>query len=135
MIVRLLRTDGRKFTAHTVNSFTELLYIVVGFQELGYLWVAGECVAEASPVKGGRPGPIVPGRPFSVCAGRNREQITVEQKFISDFQQGRLQVLSPMPRQGLDGWLSILIGLMPYPGLCRPSGLGSDRKPRRGGIA
>ena len=47
MIVRLLRADGRKLTAHTVNSFTELLYIVIGFQELGYLWIAGEvCVAD-----------------------------------------------------------------------------------------
>ena len=42
MILRLLRAYGRKFSAHTVNTFTELLHIIVGFQVLGYLGIAGE---------------------------------------------------------------------------------------------
>ena len=42
MILRFLRADGRKLTTHTVNSFTELLYIVVGFQKLGYLGITGK---------------------------------------------------------------------------------------------
>lgn len=42
MILGFLLANGRKLTTHTVNSFTELLYIVVGFQVLGYLWVARE---------------------------------------------------------------------------------------------
>ena len=42
MILRFLRANGRKLTTHTVNSFTELLYIVVGFQVLGYLGITGK---------------------------------------------------------------------------------------------
>ena len=42
MILGFLRSDGRKLTTHTVNSFTELLYIVVGFQVLGYLGITGK---------------------------------------------------------------------------------------------
>ena len=42
MILGFLRADGRKLTTHTVNSFTELLYIVVGFQVLGYLGITGK---------------------------------------------------------------------------------------------
>ena len=42
MILRFLRADGEKLTTHTVNSFAELLYIVVGFQVLGYLGITGE---------------------------------------------------------------------------------------------
>lgn len=42
MILRFLRADGRKLTAHTVNTLAKLLYIVVGFQVLGNLGVAGE---------------------------------------------------------------------------------------------
>lgn len=42
MILGFLRANGRKLTTHTVNSFTELLYIVVGFQIFGNLWVARE---------------------------------------------------------------------------------------------
>ena len=46
---------------------------------------------EAPPVKGGRPGAKKRTRPavFRVCGERNREQITVEQKFISGFQRSR----------------------------------------------
>ena len=42
MILGFLRANGRKLTTHTVNSFTELLYIVVGFQVLGYLGITGK---------------------------------------------------------------------------------------------
>ena len=42
MILGFLRANGRKLTTHTVNSFTELLYIVVGFQVLGYLGIMGK---------------------------------------------------------------------------------------------
>ena len=42
MILWFLRANGRKLTTHTVNSFTELLYIVVGFQVLGYLGITGK---------------------------------------------------------------------------------------------
>ena len=42
MILRFLCADGREFTAHTVNTFAELLYIIVGFQLLGYLGITGE---------------------------------------------------------------------------------------------
>lgn len=42
MILRLFRTDGRKFTTHTVNTLAELFYIVVGFQVLGYLGITRE---------------------------------------------------------------------------------------------
>ena len=42
MIVRLLRTDGRKLTAHTINAFAKLLNIIVGFQVFGNLGIAGE---------------------------------------------------------------------------------------------
>ena len=48
MILRFLRANCRKFTAHTVNTFTELLYIIVGFQVLGNLGITGEVgVADA----------------------------------------------------------------------------------------
>ena len=42
MILGFLRADGEKLTTHTVNSFAELLYIVVGFQVLGYLGITGK---------------------------------------------------------------------------------------------
>ena len=42
MILGFLRANGRKLTTHTVNSFTELLYIVVCFQVLGYLGITGK---------------------------------------------------------------------------------------------
>ena len=42
MILRFLRANGGKLTTHTINSLAELLYIVVGFQILGYLGVTGE---------------------------------------------------------------------------------------------
>ena len=42
MILRFFRANDGKFTAHTVNSFAELLYIIVGFQVLGYLGVSRE---------------------------------------------------------------------------------------------
>ena len=42
MILGFLRANGRKLTTHTVNSFTELLYIAVGFQVLGYLGITGK---------------------------------------------------------------------------------------------
>lgn len=42
MILRLLCANGRKLTAHTVNAFTELFHIVVGFKIFGYLGIAGE---------------------------------------------------------------------------------------------
>ena len=42
MILRLLRAYGRKFSAHSVNTLTEFLHIIVSFQILGYLGIAGE---------------------------------------------------------------------------------------------
>ena len=42
MIVRLLRTDGRKLTAHTINAFAKLLNIIVGFQVFGNLGITGK---------------------------------------------------------------------------------------------
>ena len=42
MILRFLCADGRKLTAHTVNSFAELLYIIVGFQIFSNLGITGE---------------------------------------------------------------------------------------------
>ena len=45
---------------------------------------------EAPPVKGGRPGEKKdPAGRFPCVRGRNREQITVEQKFISGCQRSR----------------------------------------------
>ena len=47
MILRFLRANGGKFTAHTVNALAKLLYIIVGFQVFGNFGVAGEvCVAD-----------------------------------------------------------------------------------------
>ena len=49
---------------------------------------------EAPPVKGGRPGAKKdPAGRFPCVRGRNREQITVEQKFISGFRRGRFMAL------------------------------------------
>ena len=42
MILRFFHANGGKFTAHTVNSFAELLYIIVGFQVFGNFGVAGK---------------------------------------------------------------------------------------------
>ena len=42
MILRFFDANGRKFTAHTVNTLTKFLYIVVGFQVFGYFWIARE---------------------------------------------------------------------------------------------
>ena len=42
MILRFFRADGRKLTAHTVNTLAKLLNIIVGFQVFGNLGIAGE---------------------------------------------------------------------------------------------
>ena len=42
MILRLFCANGRKFTAHTINALAKLLDIIIGFQVLCNLGIAGE---------------------------------------------------------------------------------------------